>query len=158
MSVTRKEFMKWLHDAYGMNGISFSKGLCVYLAKVNNGSYASYRSKIPYDDLLDMWQRKWNYLEKQNAKEPKTGEQRIYYDLSIILSKYDSYLAWKMEQEAERIEKENRANEIEYSKALRQIEEDRRNNNEVHEHNGISKSGIDISELLDEIWIKHDDD
>lgn len=153
--------MKWLHDAYDMNGISFSKGLCVYLAKVNNGSYGSYRSKgrkIPYNDLLDMWKRKWGYLEKRNKNNPKFGEQRIFYDFEYLLSKYDSYLAWKMEQEAERIEKENRANEIEYSKALRQIEEDRRNNNEVHEHNGISKSGIDISELLDEIWIKHDDD
>lgn len=117
MGVTRREFMSWLHDTYDMNEVKFSPQLNIDLKKVVNGTYQGLRVPVPYDDLIDMWQRKWGYLEKLNAQKHLIGERRIRYDLSIILSKYDSYLTWKAEQEAERqrVVKEHNDLKIDYS-------------------------------------------
>jgi len=101
---------------------------------------------IPVEDLLDMWQQKMSYLNKINVSNQKNGKQingiaRINYDLAILLSKYDNYLAWK---ERKKIEKEYVINEhknnnvIDYSKI------------NTIQHSNNSKE-INIEDILDGI-------
>lgn len=72
------------------------------LAGIYNGSF-TLSSGIPPEHLLDMWQRKMGFLNKvaeQNASKGKEMDvgQRISYDLSILVNKYDSYLRWLEKQ------------------------------------------------------------
>ena len=66
---------------------------------------------IPPSDLLDMWQRKIDMLNSIAKKNEIKGihmqpEQRLSYDLSILVNKYDSYLRWKEKQKILEAEKE----------------------------------------------------
>lgn len=73
------------------------------LAQINNGTYKGMSDGIPYEDLLDMFKKKQGYLDKVAYNKSKnsneiTGISRINYDLAILISKYDEYLAWKNKQ------------------------------------------------------------
>ena len=55
------------------------------------------------EDILDMWKRKMDFLNKQNQKLIKRngeidGSNLIMYDLAILINKYDSYCKWKEKQ------------------------------------------------------------
>ena len=159
--VTQKTLTDWIYKTYGK--IFLPKHFFIHIASIKKGTYKGQSQPIPIEDLLDMWQRSMPKLERiyaQNCSNGKVmeGYARISYDLSIVMSRYDSYLAWKMEQEAKRIEEENKADEIEYIKACRQIEENRKNNvGELSKRKVLYKSSIeDISEVLDEMWVSDD--
>lgn len=98
--VTDKDrLVLFLNDNYDLVGCSM-KVLCINLAKVNNGTFRNMNKPCPYTDLLDMWEQKINYLDKvywTNVKRGKemTGLQRLYYDLAILLNRYDKYLQHK---------------------------------------------------------------
>lgn len=67
------------------------------LADLNNGRYVNVSVAIPYTHLYDMWRRKRNQLNKladtNKAKgKEMTGEQRLHYDLAVLINQYDSYL------------------------------------------------------------------
>lgn len=75
-----------------------------YLLKVYNGTY-KYSSgiEIPPKHLLDMWQAKINQLNNIRARNIVLGkemsvENRIAYDLAVIVKKYNSYLEWLHKQ------------------------------------------------------------
>ena len=70
------------------------------LANIYNGTFKGMSVGIPPSDLLDMWQRKIDMLNGFAKKNEVKGihmqpEQRLSYDLSILVNKYDSYLRWK---------------------------------------------------------------
>lgn len=72
---------------------------------------------IPPSDLLDMWQRKIDMLNGIAKKNEVKGihmqpEQRLSYDLSILINKYDSYLRWKEKQKILEAEKETENHRI----------------------------------------------
>lgn len=72
------------------------------LAGIYDGSFTNSNGVSP-EHLLDMWQRKMGFLNKvaeQNASKGKEMDvgQRISYDLSILVNKYDSYLRWLEKQ------------------------------------------------------------
>lgn len=72
--------------------------------KIYNGTYKGMETPIPAEHLLDMWTRKQKYLDKvyhQNKAKGNTftPQGRIKYDVAILISKYDSYLKWRQEQE-----------------------------------------------------------
>lgn len=61
------------------------------------GEYYHVSVPIPYRHLYDMWRRKAKYLNKiadDNKTKGKdmSPQQRLNYDLAILINQYDSYL------------------------------------------------------------------
>ena len=115
---------------------------------IYKGTFKGLSKPVPPEDLLDMWQQKKNYLSRvaeQNRKKDKDiyGINRINYDLAILLSKYDSYLAWKEEQRQALVfeveAKKKDIEKIEYKDVIRP------------QSNKNTKRVTDISSMLDEI-------
>ena len=117
------------------------------VADLNNGIYRRKRcKKVATETLLETW--KWyqqklndiNMYNKAHNKGPKNDEERIPYDLAIVVQKVPEYLAYKEKQKAAEIEREISKKEninIDYSK-IKSI-----NNN----NDGLD----DISDLLEEL-------
>ncbi len=137
----RLQFTDWLYRQYEISFLP--KYFFMNLDKVYKGTYKNLTKPVPVDDLWDMWQRKMPYLLKvydKNKRMGKTmeGVSRINYDLAIVLSKYDSYLAWKDQQFQALAQNENSSSQnIDYKKM-------------TSSPNGI-KSEIDINEIINEI-------
>ena len=75
----------------------------VKLQDVYDGALKGMSEGIPANIVLDMWQRKQDYLDKNYARlvsqgKKMTVEQRVSYDLSILVSNYDKYCKWKERQ------------------------------------------------------------
>lgn len=73
------------------------------LGNIFSGTWMGMSVGIQPEELLDMWQRKIDYLNKvasQNVTKGKkmNSDQRINYDLSILINKYDGYKKWKESQ------------------------------------------------------------
>ena len=116
--VTQKTLTDWIFQTYDIDQLP--KHFYIHIAKIKKGEYKGQNRPIPLTDLLDMWQRLMPKLDKiylNNCSHGKIieGYARISYDLSIVLSKYSSYLAWKMEQEAKSKLKQENSN-IDYQK------------------------------------------
>ena len=116
-------FYDYLSNTYDIS--TFTNQFFIKIANIENGTYKQVTKPIPVTDLLDMWQQKINYLNKVAVNNQKKGKEllglsRINYDLAILLSKYDSYLAWKERQRVEKEEIEKRLseekNKIEYER------------------------------------------
>lgn len=67
-----------------------------------DGTYIGTSRAIPPEDLLDMWKQKMQsgYLDRLRAKNIAKGknmtvDQKISYDLTVLINKYDDYLKWK---------------------------------------------------------------
>lgn len=147
--ICNKHLYDFLSKNY--NVIVFSKRFCTKINQLQEGEYPRLMTAMPIEDLLDMWQQKLNYLNKIYAKNKNNGknmngEQRLNYDLAILVNKYDSYLTWKQRQKEnqEKIEKEYKENknQIDYNK----LHVKKQN---VSEDN--SSNDIDINSILDEI-------
>ena len=95
-------FIKSFYDITTIGGTIWTK-----LETVYNGTYKNLEEPIPPEDLLDMWQGKKNFLRKTNANyESKHGkftsiQGMIFYDLAILVSKYEDYKKWKRKKEIE---------------------------------------------------------
>lgn len=94
-------FIEYLKETY--NVMELPKSLYSKLAQINSGNFKNYKIAIPYEDLLDMFKRKQNFLNKlytTNVAKGKemTAVQRISYDISVIIDKYEDYLQWKSRQ------------------------------------------------------------
>lgn len=101
---------------------------------------------IPVEDLLDMWDKKIDWLnsiaEKKKIKSPMTQEQRILYDLAILRNKYDSYLKWKEKQKILEVEQQSEKTEVLITQEI------------LHTQH-ITQENIDtdnISDLVDDIF------
>lgn len=143
---TKEELFNYVMDMYD---ISYAPTyFYTRFEEVFDGEYKGLKKPVPPIDLLDMWKQKRNYLLKvyeQNKKKDKEikGIGRVWYDLSILLSRYDSYLSWKEQQKLALVETEQKKKE--------QIE--------FVEYKDISKksintkenSKVDIYSMLDEI-------
>ena len=73
------------------------------LDEVYTGTYKGLTKEIPPEHLCDMWKRQMNNLNKIAFKNESKGnhislEKRLYYDLSIVVNKYNSYLEWLEKQ------------------------------------------------------------
>ncbi len=137
----RLQFTDWLYRQYEVSFLP--KYFFMNLDKVYKGTYKNLTKPVPVDDLWDMWQRKMPYLLKVYDKNKRSGKimegvSRINYDLAIVLSKYDSYLAWKDQQMQALAQNEsNTSQSIDYKKMA---------------SSPIRKnSEIDINEIIDEI-------
>lgn len=111
---------------------------------LENGLYRKKKcKKVPLDVLLGAWswgQHKLDEIDrknKMNNKGPKTNEERIFYDLAILIKKIPNYLAYKAKQDALMEEARERIVSMNYDSVLRPDE--------------IESEGLDdISDLLDD--------
>lgn len=98
------------------------------VADINNGIYKRKRCKpIDYETLLEMWkhyQKKLNdacTYNKMRGNE-MTGEDRVFYDLAIIMGSYSEFVKMKAKEEANsaEIKKEKTTNRIDYDVLYKQ--------------------------------------
>lgn len=144
----QKEIEKWfdgsdlcsfIREQYNVHNVPWEK-----ISKIINGTSTNHG--IPAKHLLDMWQRKMNMLNgianRNVTKGKKMGiEQRIVYDLTILVNKYDSYLKWLEKQKILEAEKEIENNENIVGKSIGYISQKTEKNN-----------SDDISDLVDDIF------
>ena len=103
----RLKFTDWLYREYEIS----------FLPK-----YKNLTKPVPVEDLWDMWKRKMPYLQKVNDKNIRMGKKidgmaRINYDMAIVLSKYDSYLEWKEQQQQALLEEARKKEQtVDYDK------------------------------------------
>lgn len=134
----------WIMKKYDISCLPkyfFTKLDAVYSGTLKNQSRA-----IPPEHLFDMWQQKEGYLDKVAAKNAMNGREitginRVNYDLSIIMSRYDAYLNWKAQCEVEKKQIIESVTEL-------QTKPQRQNVTVRHSSNGLD---LDIDELIDEI-------
>ena len=142
---SRNMLFDYIIDMYELTFVP--KHFYIKFSEVFNGTYKGLNKKVPPDDLLDMWKQKRNFLLKNAENQRKRGNEitgiaRVWYDLAILLGRYDAYLAWKEQQK----------------NALVELEEKKKEQVEFIEYKDISKNigakekdGIDIYSMLDEI-------
>ena len=144
LELSKNDIFDFIRDNYNITIIPS----CVWhkLGNIYNGTFKGMIKGIPPDHLLDMWKRKINMLNRiysENISKGKcmTPEQRVNYDLSILVNKYDSYLKW--------MEKQN----LLASEQVIETEENIVNNSIGYINNDSSKNNSDnISKLVDEIF------
>ena len=142
----RNQLFDYIVDMYELSFVT--KSFYTRLSNVFNGTYKGLSRPVPPEDLLDMWKQKREFLlrkaeEQRRRDKDISGIGRVWYDLSILLSKYDSYLAWKEQQKL----------------ALADIEEKKKDSIDFVQYNDVVKrtnikkdnNSIDINSMLDEI-------
>ncbi len=112
-ALCKEALFEFIRDAYGISIIPTT--VWQKIASVYAGSFKGMAKGIPPEHLLDMWKRKLNMLcavaDKNAAKGKKMStDQRLTYDLTILVNKYDSYLKWMEKQKilSEETELENK--------------------------------------------------
>lgn len=115
----REDFLKYIRNEYDIS--SFSKMFYIKIAEINNGTYKGMNEGITYEDLLFMFKRKQQYLNKINERNKSIGKSikgiaRVNYDLAVIIGMYDEYNEWKRKksilQSNEEVNKEESNNTI----------------------------------------------
>ena len=104
---------------------------------------------IPPEHLLDMWKRKIDMLngvaERNEVKGIKmSADQRLNYDLSILVNTSDSYLRWLEKQKI--IEAENVKSDLKKAEIGTSIIKSKANESSKGQRNE------DMSELVDDIF------
>ena len=103
--VNKNHLYLWLQRKYNL--ITIPTYVYQKLADIHSGTWKDINTKIPPEDLLDMFKRQWHNLEQININNINKGkklspESRLNYDLSIIINKSSSYYEWKAKAEEER--------------------------------------------------------
>jgi hypothetical protein len=145
--INREKLYKWLQFTY--NAVVLPSYFYIKMDEIFSGIYKGLSKEIPPEDLLDMWKRKFNELERVNDHNKRKGKlligiSRINYDLAILLSKYDSYLKWKEEQKLLENEKQNIINEASKPKINYELINKSIDSNQ--------ESSTNINDLLDEVF------
>lgn len=155
----KKNFVKdqlynFLSDMYDIS--FFPKFFYIKMDSVYKGEYKGLKKPIPPEHLLDMWEQKKSYLIKVYERNRTHGKeidglQRVYYDLAILLSKYDSYLKWKDKQETVQLDKNERERQAVDFVNQQMVSKNIQNNKVVNNIKNINDKNIDINSILDDI-------
>jgi hypothetical protein len=142
---TKIQFTNWLYKQYEISFLP--KHFFIQLDKVYKGTYKNLNKPVPVEDLWDMWKRKMPFLLKVHDKNNRQGKNiegvaLIIYDLSILLSKYDSYLKWKEEQRLayETLKRQQKETRIKY-----------KNIQDIKPKSTPQKDILNINNIIDEI-------
>ena len=73
----------------------------VKLDSIYKGTYKGQAEPISPAELLDILERKMDYLDRNAAKKNLSGVSRINYDLAVAIGSYKSYKEWKTSMLAE---------------------------------------------------------
>ena len=126
------------------------------LDAIYSGELEGLYTPIPPSDLYDMWVRKKDYLIKLRSKNTVKGkkfstEQKIMYDLSVLVNKYDSYRKWKEQQKILEQQTETNAQILQDINLHSSYYNPNKNSN-INNKNNNDKDEDDIDSLLDEIF------
>lgn len=150
--LVKDQLYNFISDMYDIS--FFPKFFYVKMDSVYKGEYKGLKKPVPPEHLLDMWEQKKSYLLKiyeRNRTHGKEidGLQRVYYDLAILLSKYDSYLSWKDKQENVQMDEQERKRHAVDFNNQKVVSRNIPNNNKVR--NNVGNNNIDINSILDDI-------
>lgn len=145
-SIEKEEVFNFIKDAYGISIVPTT--IWQKLGNIYSGTFKGMTNGIPVGHLLDMWKRKIDMLNGIANKNLVKGihmqpDQRLNYDLSILVNKYDSYLKWLEKQKIIEAEKS-----IEMTQNLVSQSIGYRSNNK----DSICNNSDDISDLVDDIF------
>lgn len=124
---------------------SIPQYIFIKLNSIYSGTFRGMSTGILPTELLDMWQRKIDYLNRIANRNVTKGKpmdsiQRINYDLSVLINKYDSYKEWKRKQEI--LEQEHKEQALEKPiVTIGNIQNEK-----------TEKNTDDISDLVDDIF------
>ena len=144
LAVAKENVFNFIKDTYDITIIPTT--VWQKLSNIYNGTFKGMTYGIPPEHLLDMWERKidmLNGIANRNSTKGKTmnADQRINYDLSVLVNKYDSYLKWLEKQKILEAEKEIEKNENIVGKTIGYVTQKAEKNN-----------SDDISDLVDDIF------
>ena len=144
LAVIKEDVFNFIKDAYDITIIPTT--VWQKLNNIYNGTFKGMTYGIPPEHLLDMWERKidmLNGIANRNNTKGKTmnADQRINYDLSVLVNKYDSYLKWLEKQKILEAEKEIEKNENIVGKTIGYVTQKTEKSN-----------SDDISDLVDDIF------
>ncbi len=144
LAIVKEDVFNFIKDAYDITIIPTT--VWQKLSNIYNGTFKGMTYGIPPEHLLDMWERKidiLNGIANRNNTKGKTmnADQRISYDLSVLVNKYDSYLKWLEKQKILEAEKEIEKNENIVGKTIGYVTQKTEKNN-----------SDDISDLVDDIF------
>ena len=144
LAVIKEDVFNFIKDAYDITIIPTT--VWQKLSNIYNGTFKGMTYGIPPEHLLDMWERKidmLNGIANRNNTKGRTMnvDQRINYDLSVLVNKYDSYLKWLEKQKILEAEKEIEKNENIVSKTIGYVTQKTE-----------KKNSDDISGLVDDIF------
>ena len=144
LAVIKEDVFNFVKNAYEIT--IFPSTVWHKLSNVYNGTFKVITYGIPPEHLLDMWERKidmLNGIANRNNTKGRTMnvDQRINYDLSVLVNKYDSYLKWLEKQKILEAEKEIEKNENIVGKTIGYVVQKAEKNN-----------SDDISDLVDDIF------
>jgi hypothetical protein len=104
-TMAKSHLYKYLCDAYGV--VMLPTYVYQKMEGIFNGTWKDMSCPIPPEHLLDMFQRKQDWLNKIYHKDNIDGIGRINYDLSVLIGKYRSYLDWLGKKEIENKQAQN---------------------------------------------------
>ena len=146
--IEKDEVYQFIKEAYDLTIIPTT--VWQKLSNIYEGTFKGMSVGIPPSDLLDMWKRKIDMLNGIAKKNETKGihmqpDQRLNYDLSILVNKYDSYLRWKEKQRI--LEAENK----------KKIEESKTSINQniicaKSNEGNLNQKNDDMSDLVDDIF------
>jgi hypothetical protein len=145
IAITKEGIFDFIKDAYDVTIIPTT--VWQKLGNIYNGTFKGMSFGIPPEHLLDMWKRKIDMLNGIASRNETKGikmkpDQRINYDLSILVNKYDSYLKWLEKQKIIEAERETIKNENIVGKSIGYMVTKQSNKNDSD----------DISDLVDDIF------
>lgn len=106
--VSKDNIVKLFNKHYNINVL---QPTFVKLDQIYKGTYKGIAQPIPPHELLDILERKMDYLDKNAIKRNLEGINRVNYDLAVAVGSYQSYKEWMAKLEAEQAEAEQVAKE-----------------------------------------------
>jgi len=136
----KDDFFNWIKDFYKT---SLSSYYCSEIAKLTNGTHQKIYDSISYSTLLDIYQKMSNYLlKKASSLTFKSVNQRMNYDLAVVIGNYGDYKKYK-ERQTQIVENKNQVD--------RKIEDSKRYENSLKEREIKESDNFDLVDIMDEL-------
>lgn len=90
--IYKNHLYKYLMDKY--NTVMLSHNIYTKFEEIFTGNFKNMNKPIPPEHILDMWLRQQKFLDGIWTKNKLSGSEKINYDMSVLVNKYNSYLEW----------------------------------------------------------------
>lgn len=137
----RRILYDFLQEKYGITKLP--KHFFMKMSNIFNGKLDGLTKPIKPEHMYDMWVRKSSYLNKVHANNISKGKKMdayimLNYDLAVIMSKYDDYLAWLDKQKALTLVNENLKENVTVTDIL-------------YKYNNQSNNTDDFADIIDDL-------
>jgi len=140
-AIEKDQFFQWMMDYYNANLPSY------FYMKVNSirtGKHKLIKEPVDYATLLDIYQHMANYLDKLALKKQLSINDRMNYDLAVVIGNLGDYRRYKAKQLASEVESSDIEKRLEDRKIIEQI-------SKKHESN--KRDEFDITDVIDELLL-----